>query len=106
MVLQLPKDAVEVCRMAGIDVDERPEAERPVSSQLRQADDQLVLAFVSIQMPLMTFARREALGRDLWRTDAVDFDDLSRQRRQPARGRPRLAGDPRVPPERGQHGSS
>jgi hypothetical protein len=80
VVLKLAQGVVEIACMTGVDLDERSEAERPVGGQLCEGGDQLIVAFVSIQMPVMALACQEALGRDRRRTDTVSFDDLSRQR--------------------------
>ena len=63
MFLKLTKDTFEIDRTTCLDVDQRSETERPVGSQLREGGDQLIPALISIQMPVMAFARREALGR-------------------------------------------
>lgn len=79
--IKLTQDAFQIHGPACIDVDERPDAERAMGSQPSKGGSDLILVSVSIQMPVMAFALREALGCYLGRTDTVDFDDLSRQRR-------------------------
>jgi hypothetical protein len=79
VVFQLPRDELEIYRLAGIDVDQRPETERPVGSQLLKGSGQILFALVSIQMPFMALAGQETLGCYGRRTGTVSFDELSRQ---------------------------
>jgi hypothetical protein len=72
----LAQNAVEIDRILCIHVDQRSKTERSEGSQSLEVGDQFIAALVSIQMPVMAFASREALGRDRGRTEAVDFDDL------------------------------
>lgn len=77
MSLQLAKDVVDVDRILCIHVDQRVETQRSEGSQSLEIRNQFIAAPVSIQMTIMAFARRESLGRDFGRTNAVDLDDLS-----------------------------
>ena len=81
MFRQLAHNTAEIDLQTCIDVDKGSETERSVGSQVHEGGDQLISALISIEMPVMTFARREALGRHRGRADTMNLDDFSRQGR-------------------------
>jgi len=72
--VHLTQDAVEVNRILCIQVYERSKG-----SQSLEIRDHFIAALVSIQMSIMAFASREALGCDCGRTGAVNLDDFPGQ---------------------------